>query len=289
MEGENIISIRGSYNTFLGIGAGAVITSAIGNTGIGEDSLHSITEMPGQSNTALGYKSLYSLVSATDNTAIGNGALNDTVTGGYNVAVGSKSLWNSTGAFNTSIGYENLRTLSTGSRNVSIGYRAGFFETGSDKLFIDNRERASEADGRIKALIYGVMDDAVANQHLHFNASYVTIGVDDTDQGRLFLYGAATGSNVGGSTRLYLAADHDTSIQYYHIRGYQDDLQFGQDSTNDLMRLDVSGHLLVKVGYVDSKQGFLDNGVAGVDGSFTDADGNVCTVSGGIITAITPP
>lgn len=51
-----------------------------------------------------------------------------------------------------------------------IGYKAGYYETGSNKLFIDNDRRASEADGRIKALIYGIFDALTANQRLSFNA-----------------------------------------------------------------------------------------------------------------------
>jgi hypothetical protein len=52
---------------------------------------------------------------------------------------------------------------------VYIGRAAGYYETAANKLFIDNATRASEADGRAKALIYGVFDAAVANQEITFN------------------------------------------------------------------------------------------------------------------------
>jgi hypothetical protein len=61
-----------------------------------------------------------------------------------------------------------------GSGNVGIGALAGYYETGSNKLFIDNAPRASEADARVKALIYGVFDAAVANQFLTINGNLVT-------------------------------------------------------------------------------------------------------------------
>jgi hypothetical protein len=52
-----------------------------------------------------------------------------------------------------------------------LGYSAGFNETGSNKLFIDNQNRADESDARSKALIYGVFDADPANQVLTINGS----------------------------------------------------------------------------------------------------------------------
>lgn len=56
-----------------------------------------------------------------------------------------------------------------------MGHQAGYYETGNNKLFIDNAARASEADARIKALIYGVFDAATANQSLRINGA-VSLG-----------------------------------------------------------------------------------------------------------------
>lgn len=49
-----------------------------------------------------------------------------------------------------------------GSNNVALGFSAGFYETGNNKLFIDNQTRASEATARTNALIYGRFDPVVA-------------------------------------------------------------------------------------------------------------------------------
>jgi hypothetical protein len=59
---------------------------------------------------------------------------------------------------------------------VCIGYQAGYYETGTNKLFIDNQSRASEADGRVKALVYGVFDATVANQSITFNVGAASFG-----------------------------------------------------------------------------------------------------------------
>lgn len=54
----------------------------------------------------------------------------------------------------------------------------------------------------------------------------VGVGVDDTTQGVLHIYGQATGSAEGGEFRCYLAADHDTTIPYYAIDAQTDDFRF---------------------------------------------------------------
>jgi hypothetical protein len=54
---------------------------------------------------------------------------------------------------------------------VFVGNAAGAHETGSNSLYIDNAPRASEADAKVKALVYGVFDAAVANQSLAVNGT----------------------------------------------------------------------------------------------------------------------
>ncbi len=75
--------------------------------------------------------------------------------GTTNVAVGALS------------GYSNV----VGIGGIYLGYQAGYYETASNKLFIDDRLRSDEADGRIKALIYGVFNDAVASQLVNVNGA----------------------------------------------------------------------------------------------------------------------
>ncbi len=87
-------------------------------------------------------------------TLIGHDAGHSLSDGVYNVMIGTKAGYSST----------------SGDYNVFVGNRAGYYETGDDKLFIDNRDRGSEAVGRTEALIYGVFAASSTNQELRFNA-----------------------------------------------------------------------------------------------------------------------
>ena len=99
----------------------------------------------------------------------GNYALQDNTTGIENTAVGRGALSKCVGgSYNTAIGMAAGGSIA-GSNNIFIGYKSGRFETGSGKLFIDNALRASEADARVKALIYGIYAAATADQSLLIN------------------------------------------------------------------------------------------------------------------------
>lgn len=91
-------------------------------------------------------------------------------TAGYNTLIGYNAGYsNKDGYSNTFLGANSGRTNISGIRSVNIGSHAGYYETESNKLFIDNTLRANEADARIKALIYGIFDAATANQRLSIN------------------------------------------------------------------------------------------------------------------------
>lgn len=155
------------YNTALGVSALITNTTGDSNTAVGTDAMFLNTT--GSANDALGRAALYSNTTGTGNLALGYYSMKENTTGVDNVAVGRHSLFSNTaGNYNTAIGIRALN-FNTGSSNVALGYMAGFYETGSNKLFIDNTSRASEADGRSKALIYGVFAAAVANQRLTIN------------------------------------------------------------------------------------------------------------------------
>lgn len=101
-----------SLNTFLGASAG-----------------FNVIPTPGQSNTSLGYSSLFSLTTGTSNTAIGEGCSNGIVDGSFNTVVGASAGPVGSQAANVGIGYaslggENFSPTSTGSNNVAIGYQA---------------------------------------------------------------------------------------------------------------------------------------------------------------------
>jgi hypothetical protein len=193
-------------NTMFGSRCGRYITSGKFNNGFGDYTLMSLTT--GSYNQAIGGSTLYYCVSGSDNNAFGYGALLDATgdgnnafgrTAGYRQGSGGGNCWfgqgsgygvggtyagcdNNTfmgtaGAYNvisncdsnSGFGAYSFYTLS-GSGNVGLGFQSGYYETGSNKLFIDNAKRASEADARVKALVYGVFDAATANQKLSINA-----------------------------------------------------------------------------------------------------------------------
>ena len=200
----------GQYNT--AVGQKSLLSNTIGtsNTAIGSSALRLNTT--GNENVALGNNTLYNNVTGSYNVAVGRSALQTQWFGEYNTAIGYNALnqgdgkyntavgycametqgagsssWynsafgvyalrNSTATHNTAIGYSALYTNVSGNNNVALGYQAGYYETESNKLFIDNQQRASEADARLKALVYGVFDAAVANQIFTVNAKLDVAG-----------------------------------------------------------------------------------------------------------------
>ena len=172
----------------IGTNAGTAQTgAAINNTFIGKDSGLSTTT--GQHNTALGKDSFRLGTSGTYNIAIGVDVMsNAAVTGNHNIGIGFSSMDDmtsgsenigfgqyagsniTTGTQNTCLGsFAGSTGLLTGSRNVFVGYSAGRRETGSDKFFVDNRTRTTEALARIESLLYGEMAAAISSQRLTVN------------------------------------------------------------------------------------------------------------------------
>lgn len=160
---------EGYYNVFVGYNSGVNMSSGSYNVGVGDDIMTYTTIAV--NNCALGYGSLHGITTTgTDNVGMGYNAGTSISTGDFNTAVGSGSAFNiTTGLYNTAIG---AQAGFTGNKNygVFLGFKAGYYETGDNKLFIDNGPRTNEADGRIKALIYGVFDANTSNQAITFNA-----------------------------------------------------------------------------------------------------------------------
>ena len=189
-------------NIFIGDSTGANNTVGIQNTAVGQNALRFNT---GNNNTAFGYRTLQNNTIGFQNAAIGNSSLKSNTTGGYNTALGDRPLFNNTtGSGNTAIGSASLLENITGDNNtvigqqsllnntsgigntaigrrsgynnlgdynVFLGINAGFQETGSNRLYIEN----SDADST-NALIYGEFD----NDILAFNAK-VGIGTTTPD------------------------------------------------------------------------------------------------------------
>lgn len=156
-------NVNGHYNCFFGVESGYIA---------GDVSY----------NSAFGYKSLYKTQGGY-NCAFGMNSLWGNTTGQENVAIGfAAGQMNSTGNANTYIGTNSGAQNLVGENNVFIGFSAGYHETGSQKLFIDNQGRAHEADARVKAMVYGVFNTAVASQFINFNVNKVTVNSGTTNQ-----------------------------------------------------------------------------------------------------------
>jgi hypothetical protein len=153
--GATSVGITGDANIVLGAYSGANLTSGHNNIFVGYQSGGANT---GAHNVCVGEYTGYDLTSGINNVFIGSSAGSNDTEGEENVFIGI-------GAGNTNI---------TGDNSVFIGPYAGYYETASNKLFIDYATRASEADGRTKALIYGIFAAATANQYLYLNAKVST-------------------------------------------------------------------------------------------------------------------
>lgn len=121
----------GDTNTFLGLNAGNITTTSQRNTGIGENTLTTLTS--GNFNTAVGSGALFSNTTGANNTAIGVNTLTLNTTGQLNTAIGSIALAkNTTGQLNTAVGAGALFSNITGSNNTAMGYSALTLNTTGD-------------------------------------------------------------------------------------------------------------------------------------------------------------
>ena len=144
----------------------ALVSNVYGsqNTAVGLSALSS--NIDGSFNTALGYVALESTLGG-HNTGLGSSALGGLQIGSFNVGVGANSLtYMDTASNNTAIGGWS-GGMATGSGNVFIGYRAGFNETGNEKLYIAN-------DDTPDPLIFGDFSSDLlrVNGTLNINNSY---------------------------------------------------------------------------------------------------------------------
>lgn len=162
---SEIHSFGGKRNTAIGIGAFKKNTTGYQNTTIGTYTLWANTT--GSNNTANGYEALNRNTTGSQNTACGGGALYFNTLGSYNTAYGTSAMWSNTeGNYNIGIGYGANYFNQTGSNNtiigsgagkgttehdksgnIFIGYEAGYYETGDNKLYIENSNSSTPLIG----------------------------------------------------------------------------------------------------------------------------------------------
>jgi hypothetical protein len=147
-------------NVFIGRWAGTENTTGKGNVFIGNVAGSNNTESGG--NVFIG-ESAGKYNDSTFNTFIGYEAGINNRNGISNVFAGSMSgAFNRSGFNNTYIGYKAGFSNESGSGNICIGSNAGYFETGSNKFYLDNSDT-------IKPLIKGDFTEGL--EHLIFNGN----------------------------------------------------------------------------------------------------------------------
>ena len=150
----------GNKNTSFGANSLNAAGTGIRNTAIGTNVMPSNTT--GQLNVSIGDQSMFSNLGGSTNTVIGVGALYSNTSGNENVALGRNALTTANANNNTALGFGTLRQNASGINNVAIGHQAGYNETGSYKLYIENSTAASGTDSSVNnALIYGEFDNRI--------------------------------------------------------------------------------------------------------------------------------
>jgi trimeric autotransporter adhesin len=163
----------GASNTFVGRNAGAYNTAGNDNTFMGRAAGYENTT--GQCNSFIGSYAGYAIESQRDNTFVGYAAgAGEKNEGSFNTFIGSEAGYDcQKGRGNVFIGCRAGAEVKDGSNNVFIGHSAGRYETGSDKLYINNTYT-------IDPLIYGDF----AERFVKINGNFTATGAGMPSDGR---------------------------------------------------------------------------------------------------------
>lgn len=192
-------SMQGYSNTTIGGDAmGKPATSyTVNNTvAVGDSALFNIST-GGNSNTAVGTKTLYTNTSGRSNTAVGAMALHDNLTGNNNVAIGDSAAFNSIVSNQVTIGSKALWNNVSGTGNTTIGYNS----------LLNNTNGSNNATLGVNTLlsnISGSTNTAIGN----------LAGQSNTGSGNVFL-GYSAGSAETGSNKLYIDNSNTSSPLLY--------------------------------------------------------------------------
>ncbi|OGC80521.1 hypothetical protein A2943_00935, partial [Candidatus Adlerbacteria bacterium RIFCSPLOWO2_01_FULL_51_16] len=216
---ETVLSATSTtFNTFVGIGAGASIvststaaTSGTGNTVLGQDALGNATST--DNNTAVGYLALAG--SATDfsgnqNTALGVQALFSNSRGANNVALGTFSLLaNTEGSSNMAIGTQALGANTTGGSNVAIGTFALLNSTSTSQLTaigVGALQNQADTNGGAVANTAVGYNALNANTYGYRNTAigYGTLAANITGTSNAALGVSALAANLSGANNVAL-------------------------------------------------------------------------------------
>ncbi|MFA6973504.1 MAG: hypothetical protein WC238_02065 [Parcubacteria group bacterium] len=226
----------GSSNVAVGNFSQTLVTSGSQNISMGYGAASQLTT--GASNVAIGHDANFYNKTGSENTALGDfalfGALNNSYS--YNTAIGKNAGYSvTTGGSNTYLGAYAGFTNTTGTGNVFLGFYAGKYETGSQKIIIDNLNRTNEATQRTDALIYGVTNATPTSQILSLGGGG-NVGIGTTSPNNLLqVAGLINFSNAAFGTFLgYNAGSVNTGAQNTFV-GYQSGINNTTGSSNTIM------------------------------------------------------
>ena len=157
----------------INIGGGGLSSAASYNVGVGSLVLGGTS---GSFNVALGQQTLSGLTTGSSNIGLGYGTGAAVTNGNNNVLIGHQANYLNNNSNNVVIGFQAGYNNASGSGNVFLGTYAGHYETGSNKLYIDNSTTSTP-------LIYGdfANDTVRVNGKFHANGPVkIDLGSDAT-------------------------------------------------------------------------------------------------------------
>lgn len=289
---------NGSHNVFFGYTSGYLNSGGYDNVFMGNSSGYNNTS--GSQNVFIGFEAGKANKNAFQNVFLGYKAGNSNQTGNYNVFLGSESGYgnysgrsnlflgsnsgynNYSGNYNVFLGENAGHENYSGNGNVFLGNRAGYFETNSNRLYIEN----SNADSA-NALIYGEFD----TKRLRFNG-YLSIGKPANLLYRLDVNGTVRathfigdGSGLGGITGATggISNDGSTTIAADNDVDGVGDIYF-YTRTNPRMIVANNGN--VGINNLNPSRKLEVDGDININGTIYN-NGTVFTGSGGYFSAAT--
>lgn len=280
-------------NFFSGPGAGNLTLTNVYNTGVGKNSLDSLTT--GYYNTALGHQSLTANTDGAINTAVGYNALGSNTSGGYNVAIGGNALQTSYGNNNVAVGFSAGIAVTNGYYNTLIGDYAGDnITSGYHNIVIGAGIDAQSATGAnqltIGNIIFGTGIDGTGTS---LSSGNIGIGIVTPSEkleigsgGNISLVSGYLLQKANGRTRYYNSANSNYSDIYNPSTGGGAELAIVDGSGNGI-RLNGSGNVGIgdtsptSLFTVGSGDVFQVNTTGDIFGNMTTLNGSTTAVGSG--------
>lgn len=171
--GAGYSNINANYNVFVGSNAGYYSTEGPYNTFVETNSGY--YNSTGSSNSLIGYQSGLNNTTGQKNTYMGVGSGAAIATGNENVFIGYETCAyglsygnDGTGSNNVAVGFQAGFSSLYSNGNVFIGNQAGFNETNSNKLYIDNSDTSTPLIWRDFSLNRIVINGNASNPPYNF-------------------------------------------------------------------------------------------------------------------------